>query len=209
MKRLNLIAASFVFAVTFAASAFAQASGAPQSAPAGSGKIGLVNVAAFLDEKAGAGITKFKNAVASLDAEFKPVNDKLTNMAKDYQTRVDAYKKKQGATGVPVGDLTADATAIQDLEKNIKREQEDAKAKYERRYAQVVGPIYNDIMKAMNEFAKAKGYAVLLDGGRLEEAGILIGFDDKYDVTRDFIAFYNARPATGATAATAGAAPRQ
>jgi hypothetical protein len=51
--------------------------------------------------------------------------------------------------------LEAKVTEFQDLETNIKRKQEDAKAKYERRYAQVVGPIYTDIIKAMNDFAKA------------------------------------------------------
>ena len=204
MKRFNLIAASFIFTAVFAMSAFAQASGAPQAA--GNGRIGLVNTSAFLDDKPGAGITKFKNAVNSVEAEFKTVNDELQKMGQDYQTRVDAFNKKKGATGVPGGDLTADATAISDLETNIKRKQEDAKAKYERRYAQVVGPIYTDIIKAMNDFAKAKGYAVLLDGGRLEDAQILLGFDDKYDVTTEFIPFYNSRP--GAATATT-AAPKQ
>ena len=41
-----------------------------------------------------------------------------------------------------------------------------------------------------------------MDGGKLEEAGILMGFDDKYDVTKEFIAFYNARPAGTATTTT-------
>jgi hypothetical protein len=55
-------------------------------------------------------------------------------------------------------------------------------------------------MKAMQSFAKEKGYAVILDGTKLEEAGILMAFDEKHDVTKEFIAFYNARPA-GTTAA--------
>jgi Skp family chaperone for outer membrane proteins len=86
------------------------------------------------------------------------------------------------------------------LETTIKRKQEDAKAKYERRYTEIVGPVFNDIIKALNDFAKQKGYAVILDGAKLEEAQILLGFDDKYDVTKDFITFYNARPAGTASA---------
>ncbi|MFN6964624.1 MAG: OmpH family outer membrane protein [Pyrinomonadaceae bacterium] len=212
MKRLNLIAASFIFAATaFAASAFAQASGAPQTTPAGAGKIGIVNTSMFLEDKPGAGITKFKNAIAALDAEFKPVNDELNKMLQDYQNKVDAFNKKKNATGVPVNQeaLAADATVIADLEKDIKRKQEDAKARYDRRQDAVIGPIYGDIVKAMNEFAKAKGYAVILDGLRLQEAQILLGFDDKYDVTKEFIAYYNARPAGAATAAVPATTPRQ
>jgi len=205
MKRFNLIAASFIFTAVFAMSAFAQAGGAPQAA--GNGKIGLVNTSAFLDDKPGAGITKFKNAVSSVDNEFKTVNDELKTMGARYQALGDEIQKLRGAnSSVPVSGLEAKVTEFQDLETNIKRKQEDAKAKYERRYAQVVGPIYTDIIKAMNDFAKSKGYAVLLDGGRLEDAQILLGFDDKYDVTTEFITFYNSRP--GAATATT-TAPKQ
>ena len=200
MKRLNLIAASLAFTAVFAMSAFAQAGGAQPAA--GNGRIGLVNTSAFLDNKPGQGITKFKNAVNSVESEFKSVNDELTKMGQDYQAKVDEYKKLQASTA-PVAGLDAKATAIQDLETSIKRKQEDAKARYERRYGEVVGPIYGDIIKAMNEFAKSKGYAVLLDGGRLEDAQILLGFDDKYDVTKDFITFYNSRQPGAATATTA------
>jgi hypothetical protein len=65
-----------------------------------------------------------------------------------------------------------------------------------------MSPVMNDIFKALNEYAKQKGYAVILDGAKLEQADILLGFDDRYDVTKDFIVFYNARPAGTATNVT-------
>ena len=77
MKRFSFIAASFIFAAVFAVSAFGQA-----AAPAG--KIGLVNVNAFADPKEG--ITKFKNALSSLDPEFKPAYDELRTLGTKYQT---------------------------------------------------------------------------------------------------------------------------
>ena len=98
--------------------------------------------------------------------------------------------------------MDSKASAIQDLETTIKRKQEDAKAKYDKRQDVVVGPVFADIGKALNEYAKSKGYALILDGAKLEQAGVLLGFDDKYDITKDFITFYNARPATASTAAT-------
>jgi len=111
-------------------------------------------------------------------------------------------------TGVPVGNqagLQAKIDEFQALETSIKRKQEDAKARYEKRQQAVVGPIYADILKAMSDFARQKGFAIILDGPKLEESGLLMGFDDKYDVTKDFVAFYNARPAGAATAAAAPA----
>jgi len=130
------------------------------------------------------------------------VNDELQTLGTQYQQKVDEYNKLKNST-VPAGDLDAKATAIQDLETSIKRKQEDAKAKYERRQEVVVGPIYADIGKALNDYAKTKGFSVILDGAKLEQAGVLLGFDDKYDITKDFITFYNARPGS-ATASTAG-----
>jgi Skp family chaperone for outer membrane proteins len=193
MRKFNIAALGLFFAAVFAVSAFAQV-----PAP---GKIGLVDTGAFLDDKPGAGIPKLKTAFNSLNAEFKSVNDELQTLGTQYQQKVDEYNKLKNST-VPAGDLDAKASAIQDLETSIKRKQEDAKAKYERRQDAVVGPIYADIGKALNDYAKSKGFAIILDGAKLEQAGVLLGFDDKYDITKDFITFYNARPATASTAAT-------
>ena len=200
MRRFMIIAAVFVFAALFTVSASAQVTPAP------AGKIGLVNTYAFGDEKAG--IVKFKNALNSLEAQFKPVQDELKTLTTRYQTLgteiQNLQKTAAGNSAVPVNtsSLQAKADELQALEVNIKRKQEDAKVRYEREYQKVVGPIYGDIVKAMNEFAKQKGYAMILDGAKLDESGLLMGFDEKYDVTKDFIAFYNARPAGTATATT-------
>ncbi len=198
MKRFNILAACFAVSLAFAATAMGQAPAAGLT-----GKIGLVNVSAFADDKAG--ITKFRNALASLEPEFKPLNDELTTLRTRYQTLAtqiqEANKPKPaGVPAAPPADLNSKVEEAQNLEIQIKRKQEDGKTKYEKRYAAVVGPIYSDIIKGLNEFAKQKGYAVILDGGKLEEAGILMGFDDKYDVTKEFIAYYNTRPAGTAAA---------
>lgn len=199
MKTISSAAACILFAVIFAVSASAQATPA-----AGAGKIGLVNINAFAADTGG--ITKFKAALTALDNEFKPVNDSLRTKATRYQALGTEIEKLRTPTaaGVPAqsnaATLQAKVDEARTLETQIKRDQEDAKAKYDQRYSVVIGPVFNDILKAMNEYAKSKGYAVVLDGAKLEEAGILLGFDDKYDITKDFITFYNARPAGAATA---------
>jgi Skp family chaperone for outer membrane proteins len=202
MKRISLAAACFIFAAIFAVSASAQGA---NPAAAGAGKIGIIVVEEFGAEKGG--ITKYKTVMTALDAEFKPINDKLRAAATRYQTLGQEIEKlrQPPASGVPAQSnesaLRTKVDEFQNLEKQIKRDQEDAKAQYERRYPVIVGPVYNDIMKALNEYAKQKGYAVIFDGVKLDQAQILLGFDEKYNVTQDFITFYNARPATAATAA--------
>ncbi|MGI8883351.1 MAG: OmpH family outer membrane protein [Pyrinomonadaceae bacterium] len=197
MKTFRLIAATFVFAAIFSVSAFAQA-----AAP--TGKVGLVNTFAFDAEKTG--ITKYRTAVLAVDAEFKPDNDKLRTSAARYETlqkELTGFQNTVKAGGkVPISDAAVQAKVdeLGKLEREIKFQQEDAKTRYERRYQTIVGPVLDDIMKAMNDFAKQKGYAVILDGAKLQESGILMAFDDKYNVTTEFIQFYNTRPAGTASA---------
>jgi len=197
MRKFNIAALGLLFAAFFAVSAFAQA-------PAAVGKIGLVDTGAFFDDKPGAGIPKLKNAVSSVNAEFKTVNDELTTLTGQYQQKVDEYNKLKGSS-VPTKpeDLQSKATAIQDLETTIKRKQEDAKARAARREPQVMGPIRAEIGKALQDFANQKGIALILDAAKLDGAGLILAFDAaKVDVTKDFITFFNARPATTATTTT-------
>lgn len=87
------------------------------------------------------------------------------------------------------------------LQRDIKFKQEDAKARFERREQALFTPILQDVYKSVREFSKQKGFGLVLDVAKMEQAGIAIGWDDKADVTKEFIAFYNARPAGTAAGA--------
>lgn len=197
MRTLRLTAVSFVFAALFAVSAFAQAQTA---AP----KIGLVNIYAFGQDKGG--ITKYVNAMNALETELKPLQTDLQNMVTKIQNlekEIQTLQNQAKDPKVPINPTTVNAKVeeYENLKREAKFKQDSATAKYQSRYDVVVGPIWNDIRKAMQEYAKQKGYDVILDGAKLEEAGILLGFNDKVDITTDFIQFYNTRPAGTATAA--------
>ena len=200
MRTFRLIAANFIFAAVFAVSAFAQTQDI--------GKVGLVNAFAFEDPKGG--ITKLVTATKSLESEFKTPAAELETM----YNRIQALQKEitdiqnQGNDPKYPGDKSklqatgqAKADEYEKMGRNFKVKQEDLKASIERRRQVVVGPIYQDVMKALQDFAVKNGYAVILDGAKLEEAQILMAFNNKYDVTKEFIAFYNTRPA--GTASTA------
>jgi Skp family chaperone for outer membrane proteins len=138
-----------------------------------------------------------------LDDEFAPTSAKIKTMATKYQalgTEIQNANKPNPAVPVDQKAIQAMVDEFQQLELQIKREQEDAKAKYDKRSQVVLGPILSDIYNAVSEYATKNGYAAILDGAKLEEQNILIGFDKKYDVTDDFIKFYNTRPASSATA---------
>lgn len=192
MRKMSLLAVSFFVAAVFAVSVSAQAPAAPA-------KIGLINTSAFADEKAG--IAKYRNALTAVEAQVKPLSDKLKTSLARHQTLGKEIQEARKNPAIKLETLQPKIDELQSLEVQIKRDQEDGKARYARAYQSTVGPIFNDIIKALNEFAKKNGYAVILDGAKLEQAQILLGFDEKYDVTKDFVTYYNTRPAGTATAA--------
>ena len=195
MRTFRLTAVSFVLTALFAISAFAQAQPA---AP----KIGLIDIYAFGAEKGG--ITKYINAMTTLNNEFKQPQTELQGMV----TKIQALEKEipglrtqaeQKNSPISVTTVNNKIQELEDLKREAKFKQDNANAKYQTRYDAVVGPVWMDIRKAMQEFAKQKGYSVIFDGAKLEESGILLGFDDKVNITTEFIQFYNTRPAGTAT----------
>jgi Skp family chaperone for outer membrane proteins len=196
MKKFSLIVISLAAVLLLAADSFAQGA----SAPPASGKIGLISISAFGDEKAG--ITKFRAGLAVVEKAVEPLNNELASLGTRYQTATTDFQNMQKNPATKPDAIRAKQDEIQNLQTTIKRKQEDGKAFYNKIYSDTMSPIMNDIFKGLNEYAKQKGYAVILDGAKLEQADILLGFDDRYDITKDFIVFYNARPAGTATNVT-------
>ena len=201
MKTFRLFAV-LAFAAIFAVSAFAQAPAA------GTFKIGIVNTAAFDDK---AGITKYVNAMNTLETQLKPeftVLQTMGNKLQALQTEIEGYKKQLEDPNLPkaINRTQLQTTAqtkydeYQKLGLEFEYKQKDYKANAERREQTLTAPIRLDIGNAIQEFAKQKGYALILDATKAAE--MILGFDEKYDVTKEFIAFYNTRTPSTATAAT-------
>jgi Skp family chaperone for outer membrane proteins len=197
MKRISTIAVSFIFAAIFAVSAFGQA-----AAPAG--KIGWIDTAAFGgDEKGVGGVTRYVNAIKALDTEFQPTITELRNLDTKIKTLAEEIQKMQQNTAVPVKPeaIIAKQEEGQRLQRQLEFKQKDAEATLNNRRAQVLGPITSEIGKAIGEYAKQKGYAVVLDIAALANANALLMLEPSVDITKDFIAFFNSRASTTATAA--------
>lgn len=200
MRTVRLTAISFVFAALFAVSAYAQAGAAPA-------KVMFINTNAFASKE---GIKKYADLKVKLETEFKPLQTELTNSRTRLQTlmtEIKGLEDKLNApanTAVPIkrDDLERQyrnkAEEAQTLDTDIKRKAEDGQKKFERRQMELLSPISEDIGIAMEEFAKKNGYTVIMDSSKLFETGVLLVSDEKSDVTKEFITFYNARPATTA-----------
>ena len=193
MKKISLLAVSFIFVAVFAVSSWAQP---------GAGKIGWIETAAFGDDKEG--VTKYIAALKALDGEMKPRVTQLQGIQTRLKTISDDLTKMQSNPAIPVDPKVA--AAKQDEGQKLQREFEFNKKEYdaavEKRSGEVLGPVSADISKAIQEFAKAKGYSVILDITALAQANVILALDGSSNVTKEFVTYYNARPAGTASTAT-------
>lgn len=196
MKTLRILAAIIFFATIGTISATAQA-GAAQ-------KIAVVDTGAFGDPKGG--ITRYITAATALNKEFEPRQKKLQDM----QTQLQALAKqideltRQAAAPNPVVSLQAVDAKRADgskLQREIQSEQANAQEAFALRQEALVGPIFADIGKAMQDYAKQNGYTVVFDLAQLAQGKMIIAVDKDADITDAFIKFYNARPAGSAAKA--------
>lgn len=195
MKTFRFISVNFILVTVFAVSVFAQA-----QPPA---KIAVINTQAFYDEKVG--ITKIINAYKVLETEFKTTTTELDNGLKRFQTLQVEIKALQDRANDPTNKVPIDPKAAQakvdeaeKLQRDLKFKDEEFKAQLTKRQGAILGPINQDIGKVLTDFATQKGYAVILDASKLDQAGVLLALDKTADVTEEFIKFYNARPAGSA-----------
>ncbi len=184
MKTILILAICIFCLGTFAGAAYSQA-----VAPT---KIVVINSFAFDDEKGG--INKLIAATKSLNAEFTPVQNELQTMGTRLQTLTNEVRTLQGNPAADRKVIQAKIEEGEKLERELKFKQDDAKARFERRQQAVLGPVMQAVGKGLTDFAKQKGYLLIFDIAK-DDRGLLIAIgDDRADVTKEFIAFYNARP---------------
>ncbi|MCY7346731.1 MAG: OmpH family outer membrane protein, partial [Pyrinomonadaceae bacterium] len=155
------------------------------------------------------GITKYVNAMNSLEVVMKPelttlqtMNNKLQSLKTELETLQNQLNDPKLP---PIADKaklqTTAQTKYEEYQKTgleFEYKQKDYKANLERSEAKLMSPVRQDIGNALQEFAKKNGYMMILDASKLDGAGLLLAFDEKFDVTKEFITFFNTRPATTA-----------
>ena len=201
MKIFRAIAAVAFLAAISAGSVFAQPRTAtPTSpAPAQTGslpetKIALVNTDEFADEKTG--ITRLVAAMKRVDGEFQPRRAELQTLQQQIEKATTDLTKAQPLQDARVSQQQADK--IEGMKTEFKRKGEDAQAAYQKKLQDVLGPIYDDIGKALDTYAKAHGITLILDVTKIQ--GILSA-SESLDITRPFITEFNSKnPATASLA---------
>ena len=200
MKIFRAIAAVAFLAAISAGSVLAQpkpttpAGPAPQTGNVPDTKIALVNTEDFMDEKAG--IVRLVAAAKRVDGEFQPRRTELLTLQQTIEKATADLQKAQALQDPKVTQQQADK--IEQLKTDLKRRGEDAQAAWTKRLQEVLNPVYEEISKALDVYAKAHGITLILDVTKIQ--GILSA-SDSLDITRPFITEFNSKnPATASLA---------
>lgn len=150
-------------------------------------KIAVIDTGIFSDEKVG--IFRVIDAAKSLESEFRARQQELQAAQTRINTLVEDIRKLRQANVVDQKTIQAKQDEglrlQQDFDVKKQRFQED----YERRYGQVMGPVSQQIGKAMDEFAAQHGITMTLDVSKMLPA-ILTALPT-VEVTAAFIAEFN------------------
>lgn len=163
-------------------------------------KMAVINSDFFLDQKTG--IAKFNSAVSKLNAEFQKVKDELVQLqtrATTLESEINKLREAPAGTPIDQRSLQAKIDQLEQLKKDIQRRGEDAQTSYNRRRAEIFTPLQDEVGRALEAFAKARGINVIIDAAQVP----LLFADEKTDITRAFIADFNSKnPVTAASTTT-------
>lgn len=195
MKRTSSIIAFVFVAAIAAAPAFAQAP-ATQPRPQAPvtnvpvSKVAVIFSEAFQDPKIG--IARFSVLLTRLNAEFQKTQTDLNQMAQTInQLSTDLNKTRNIADPKVTQQKIAQ---LDQLKKDYQRKGEDAQAAYQKRRAEILGPLQDDVGKALDAYAKSHAITLIIDASQVQ--GIVYA-SETIDITRVFISDYNLKnPAT-------------
>jgi outer membrane protein len=188
-----------VLAVALALVAFgsiARAQGTAQPRPPANANVPVSKMAviyseAFQDPKNG--VARFTLTMNKLNGEFQKVQDDLTQTTARLKGLQEEITRLQQAGGATPAQIQTKIDSLDQQKREYTRKGEDAKAQYQRRYQELFQPLQEDVSKALDAYAKARGITMIIDGSQTP----ILYAADAMDITRIFINDYNSKnPAT-------------
>jgi len=194
------------------------ASGTPAPAPGpAAAKIGIVNI-----QDALANTNEGKKEFDALQARFTPkqtelkgLNDELEGLKKSFEAQRDKLSPEASAS---------QAKTIENKQKILQRNYEDAQAEFQQAEQEVVNRIGGKMLNVLEKYAKANGYSMVLDVSNPQTP--VLWASQGTIITKELVDAYNAesgvaapparpaavnppRPAAPRPAATPAATPKK
>jgi Skp family chaperone for outer membrane proteins len=157
-------------------------------------KIAVIYSADFQDPKTG--IARYIATMNKLEAEFQPIQNELNASAKRLNDQQAEIANLQRVGGTNPAQVQAKIDQLDQQKKEYQRKGEDAQAAYQKRRTQVLGPLQDEIGRALDAYAQARGITLIMDGSRVPIAYAAASID----ITKAFIGDYNSKnPVTAST----------
>ena len=206
MKRL-IFASALITLLSLAA--FAQTP-TPPSRPAGNagppaaaagaggtgaeGKLAYLNSARFRD-----GVNELKERIDALNKEFEPRRKEVQALEEEVNNLKNKIQTQGQTVSAQVRNQWVDEGT--DKEKKLKRMAEDYEAMGQKRLADAYQPVSEKIMKFLDGYCQQRGIVMVMEGGAVQQAGVLLYASSATDITEDFMKEYNkVNPGSGAAA---------
>jgi Skp family chaperone for outer membrane proteins len=156
------------------------------------GKVAVINTAAFQQE-----VQEFKAKVESLNRQFEPRVKEVQSLNDKINALETTLKSQSGVlTPAKVAEMTEN---LDSMKRDYKRKGEDLEADAGRARDKAFQPITGKLGKFAEEYTAKNGIVMLVDISNALQSGVVIWFDPRSDVTKDFINEYNkANPVTSA-----------
>jgi Skp family chaperone for outer membrane proteins len=156
-------------------------------------KVAFVNTEAFADEKDG--IKRYVTTLQVLQRDLKPKQDEIAGLQNRIRQLETDIRTLGQAQVVSQASIQAKQDEGEKLARELDYKQKDYDAVSQKRYREIVGPVSVDIGKELDAFRKDNGITMILDVTKLLPA--ILSAKEEMDITRPFIAYYNAKnPAT-------------
>src|SRR5580658_435151 len=150
-------------------------------APAGAGKVGVINIQAAI-----ASTAEGKQAAAELQSQFTPRMNELQNLQKQIE---DVRNRLQTGQSTLSDEEKARLTREGDqLTRTYQRKQQELQDDTNDAQQEVVNRIGRKLVDVLNKYSKEQGYSVVLDDSSQQTPVIYAA--NQVDVTQDIIRLY-------------------
>ena len=148
------------------------------------GKIAFVN-SAELQEK----LVDYKAKIDELNRQFEP-RIKEVQTLNERAVALENTLKAQGGALTPAT-IAERTEQLEGMKRELTRKQEDLQADGDRARNQQMAPLKDKLQKFLQNFTNSHGITILIDLSNAVESNTLLWFDQRADVTHQFIAEYN------------------
>lgn len=172
----------------------APAATAPAGGTGAEGKLAYLNSARFRD-----GVNELKERIDVLNKEFEPRRKEVQALEEEVNNLKNKIQTQGQTVSAQVRNQWVDEGT--EKEKKLKRLAEDYEAMGQKRLAEAYQPVSDKIMKFLDSYCQQRGIVMVMEGGAVQQAGVLLYASSATDITEDFMKEYNkVNPGSGAAA---------